>query len=316
MLVVSLVVAIASSAPLTSTARSAAAVGTSPCGTQSTIPAYKHVIVIVDENKSYSSIVGSANAPYLNQVIGECGVARNFHNVTHQSLPNYLALTSGLPLTRLGGFVNDCVPARCQSVLRSNNVFHQMASRGWGSYAESMPQACARSDAANYAPKHNPAVYFTDVASSCGTRDVELGSPSQSALLTALADDRHAPAFSLVVANLCNDMHNCPVVTGDTWLKTWIPRITSSKTYRSHDTVVFIVWDEGEGGSAGENCLSTQDPSCHVPAVVIAPSVKPGTISSTRFTLYSVLKTVEQLFHVDQLGSAKGARSMTTAFRL
>lgn len=67
-----------------------------PCGTVATAPAYKHVVWIWMENHSFSDIIGSSQAPYLNSLASECGLATNYHNVSHPSLPNYLAATSGL----------------------------------------------------------------------------------------------------------------------------------------------------------------------------------------------------------------------------
>src|SRR5439155_24374133 len=54
------------------------------CGTQATPPAtYAHVVWIWMENHSYDAIVGSSDAPYENQLIADCGLATNYHNVSH-----------------------------------------------------------------------------------------------------------------------------------------------------------------------------------------------------------------------------------------
>jgi len=305
---------------------SAAAGGSAPratpsttglCATRATAPTYKHVIVIIEENHSYGSIVGSSSAPYLNRVIASCGVASNVHNVTHNSLPNYLALVGGVPLSQLGPFLNDCAPGSCSHLLAGSNLFNQLSTRGAMSYEESMPTSCARSSSGNYAVKHNPAVYFSDLSAGCSTHDVALGSTSNSPLLRALSSERTAPAFSLVTPNLCNDMHDCGVGTGDAWLSTWLPRITSSTVYKAKDTAVFIVWDEGQGGYAGESCAANQsDSSCHVATIVVAPSVKKGAKVSTAFTTYSLLKTFEDLLGLPELNSATTAASMVKPFRL
>jgi hypothetical protein len=287
------------------------------CGTRSVAPRYKHVILIVDENHSFGSIYNSASAPFINRVIAACGVATNYHNVTHPSLPNYLALTSGVSTSKLGPYFGDCPPTSCSNLLGSNNLFHEVATKGWMSFEESMPHACDRSGTGSYASKHNPAEYFTDLKRSCSRRDVALGSPKKSALLSALSSERTAPAFSFVTPNLCDDMHDCTVGAGDTWLQTWLPLITASRVYKNHDTAVFIVWDEGEPSQTAENCAAnTTDQSCHVTAIAVAPSVVPGTKVSTSFTHYSLLKTVEDLLHVPELGNARSATSMVAGFNL
>jgi hypothetical protein len=71
----------------------------SPCGQTRTAPSYQHVIWVFMENHSYNTIIGSPDAPYENALANECGLATNYHNITHPSLPNYIAATSGLPMT-------------------------------------------------------------------------------------------------------------------------------------------------------------------------------------------------------------------------
>jgi phosphatidylinositol-3-phosphatase len=291
----------------------------SPCGQLTTAPTYKHVIVIMDENESYGDIFGSSQAPYINSLATECGVASNYHNITHDSLPNYLGITSGVAYSSLLKFDEDCLPSSSCHIT-SSNVFHQAST--WNEYAEGMPSNCYKSDSGNYAPKHNPSVYYTDL-SNCGSDDVPLGPTSDSPLLQALSSESTAPAYAYVTGNLCDDMHGASgcesdlIQKGDTWLSTWIPLITSSKVYQDDDTAIFLTWDEGAGGSVGEKCYdNTSDQSCHVLTVVIAPSVKAGAVVSTQFDHYSLLKTSEQLLGLPQLGQAKTATSMLTGFNL
>ena len=157
-----------------------------------------------------------------------------------------------------------------------------------------MPSGCDQNSAGEYAPKHNPAAYYTDLGTTCGSQDVPLGT----------TPDLQA-AFTFITPNLCNDMHDCSTATGDTWLSNEIPQILSSPQYRSGTTVVFITWDENDAGGQ------------LVPAYVIAPSVAPGTRSAQPFTHYSLLRTVEQLLGLRPLlGQAASATGMQQAFNL
>jgi hypothetical protein len=142
-------------------------------------------------------------------------------------------------------------------------------------------------------------------------------------LLHDFSSEATAPAYSWITPNLCNDMHGakgCPsnlLQTGDNWLKAWIPKLTSTAVYKSHDTVILLTWDEGEPGTAAENCATnTTDPSCHVVFIPIAPSVRPGARSRTLFNHWSLLKTSEQLLGLPPLGQAASAASMLAAFNL
>lgn len=281
--------------------------GPNPCGTLGqSATKYTHVVWIWMENHSYEAIIGSAEAPYLNSLASDCGVATNYHNITHPSLPNYIAATSGLPLAALSPFDGDCNPKRkCTTSARS--IFAQVGS--WKAYEESMPSNCHHKNKRNYAVRHNPPPYYTTL-SECSAKDVPY---------TQLAGDLGGdslPAFSFVTPNLIDDMHNGSVAQGDEWLKSNLPAILGSSEYVSGTVVVVITWDEGEGGTSNECATNTTDVGCHVPTIVISPSTTPGTQSSVLFNHYSLLGTTEKLLGLPPLGEAASANSMLSAFDL
>src|SRR5439155_25989352 len=152
---------------LVSSPPSAASAAT-PCAVSGTPATYDHVVWVVFENRAYGDIVGSASAPYFNLLAGKCGLATNFYAETHPSLPNYIAMTSG----STQGVTDDADPA--SHPLSAPSIFSQLEPSGWRSPQESMPSNCYRTSSGDYAPKHNPAAYFTNV--SCGANDVPLTS--------------------------------------------------------------------------------------------------------------------------------------------
>ncbi len=293
------------------------------CGTLSTPPTYKHVIWIFEENETVAQIIGSPAAPYINHLARECGLATNYYGITHFSLPNYVGATSGAPLGSLKEFYDDCNPpgAGCDSSAAS--IFGQSPS--WKSYEESMPFNCDTHGTGFYVDRHNPAIYFTNLW-NCSKNDVVLGTVGDSNLLNDFKSESTAPRFSFLTPNICDDMHGSSaagcttglVQTGDRWLKTWIPLIARTPVYASGDTAIFITWDEGDGGpaQAGESCYLTLDLSCHIPMIVIAPSVKPGTRDGAMLSHYSLLKTTENLLGYPELGLARSAASFKSAFNL
>ena len=283
------------------------ALAAGPCGTTTTAPAYKHVIWIWFENHSTSSIIGSSQAPYFNTVANECGLATNYHNLSHPSLPNYVGATSGLAVSSLTKFNGDCNPTgSCTTT--SASIFSQ--GETWKAYEESMPSNCDKSNSGEYAVRHNPPPYFTSLT-GCSTLDVPY-----SKLATDLAGNA-LPAFSFITPNLIDDMHDGTVAQGNTWLSNNLPTILNSPEYASGNTAVFITFDEGSGGSTGENCATnTTDNSCKIPTIVVSPSTKAGTQSSTLFNHYSLLATAEQLLGLPALGQAASATTMTAAFNL
>src|SRR5256885_1084937 len=71
--------------------------GLSVCKTANNVPLFSHVFVIVMENTSLSSLQSNTSTPYLHDLLMNGAYAADYHGVTHPSLPNYLALTSGSP---------------------------------------------------------------------------------------------------------------------------------------------------------------------------------------------------------------------------
>jgi len=281
-----------------------------PCGTEAKPAAIKHVIFIFLENHSYGAILGSSAAPYFNTLAKDCGIATNYHNITHPSLPNYIAATSGLSLTSLHKFLSDCSPSgSCDTSVKS--IFGQGES--WKSYEETMPSGCDHTNSGNYAVRHNPAAYYTALH-VCSSDDVPYWHLASDLAHNAL------PAFSFITPNLIDDMHNGTVADGNTWMSRNLPAILNSAEYKNGSTVIFITFDEGSdvGSYAdGENCATnTKDTSCHLPTFVISPSVKVGARSGTLFNHYSLLGTAEQLLHLSKLGLAASYPTMVSAFNL
>ena len=240
------------------------------------------------ENKEYGSVIGSNSAPYENALAKECGSATNYQGVTHPSLPNYLAATGGSTF----GISDDAGPSA--HPIAADSIFastHSRAGLSWRSYEESMPTNCDTASSGSYAVKHNPAAYFVAVRAQCNVDDVPLAGNFDADLAAGTL-----PSFSFVTPNLCNDTHDCAVRTGDNWLATWVPKIVGGANYRSGNTLVVVTWDEGVGANQ------------QTPTLVIAPTVRPGTVATQRFSHFSLLRTTEDLLGVAPLGaSAYGA---------
>lgn len=284
----------------TSTALSTTA-STKGCGSVAKVPhRWEHVIWIWFENKSYHSVVGSSAAPYLNRLAGACGLATNYRSIAHPSLPNYLAATSG----STHNLHRNCLPRHC--AVSGVSIFGQSSrgGRSWRAYAESMPTPCDRSNAHLYGVRHNPPAYYSALGSGCARHDIPFGSSVSGAFARDVTSGT-LPSFAFVTPNLCHDMHDCSVLTGDLWLATWLPRIVAGKNYRAGKTAVFVTFDEGKGSD-----------NFHVATFVVAPTVHVGTRSAAAFSHYSLLRTTEEMLGLPLLGAARQAPSMRGAFRL
>jgi phosphatidylinositol-3-phosphatase len=247
----------------------------------------RRVVWIVMENQSYSGVIGSRAAPYINRLAGSCGLATRFSAEAHPSLPNYIAMTSG----STQGITNDDGPGAHR--LGAPSIFSQLGP-GWRALEESMPRACAGANSGEYAVRHNPAAYYTRVRAQCAAQDVPLRG---ARAVTA--------RFTFVTPNLCHDMHSCPVRQGDRWLAGWLPSLLRTPQYRSGSMVVFITWDEDDGAARQ-----------HIPTLVISRHTRARTRSATRFDHYSLLATTEQILGLPRLGAAARAASMRGGFGL
>jgi len=250
----------------------------------STLPDFDHVFVVVEENKSYSQIIGSSSAPYINSLASKYGLATNYHAVRHPSLPNYLTMIGGSTF----GITTDCSPSTCPINARNLADSIEASGRNWKGYMELMPVACGTATSGNYAPKHNPFVYFDDIRTNsqrCASHVVPY-----LELAVDLATAATTPDFAFITPDLCSDMHDCSISTGDNWLRVALPLIFSSPAWKNQHSVLFLIWDEDDSSSTNQ-----------VPALVIGPAVKPGFKSSAAYGHYNLLHTIEAAWHLPTL---------------
>jgi phospholipase C len=249
------------------------------------------------ENHTLGDIVGSSDAPYLTQLANRCGLATAYFAESHPSLPNYIALVSGTT----AGIHDDASPSA--HPLSLPTIFSELGS-DWRVLAQSMPSACDRNYAGAYYPRHNPAVYFTNIRSACLNQDVPLTDPPD---LSA--------RFTMVVPDACHDMHQCSqehgdtatIRAGDAFMASELPKLVATPEYQSGSTVIFIVWDEGDGSNQ------------RVPLIVIAPQVRAGTRVGVTLNHYALLRGTEELLGLPtNVGNAgnSGLASLRSAFGL
>jgi hypothetical protein len=242
---------------------------------QAGVPRLAHAVVIVFENHERNDILTSGHAPTFSRLAALYAQATNYHAVSHPSLPNYLALVSG----STHGVTNDCTdcPQSGPTIGSELSASH----RSWGAYAEGYPSS------SRFAKKHVPFLYFSRDASHV----LPLGRFNPARL----------PAFSFIVPDLCHDMHDCSITTGDEWLRSFIRPLLTVK-----NTAVFIVFDEGTSDSGGGG---------QVALIVAGTAVRPHTVFQGSTSHYGLLRTIESALGVPLLGGARGATPDTGIWR-
>lgn len=263
------------------------------------LPNFSHVFVIVLENKGKGQAVGQSTAPYLSQLAKTYARAANYHSITHPSLPNYLALTGGDTF----GISSDCTD--CFVDAPNLAVQLETAGKSWRAYMESMPSPCFVGDAnPNYAQRHNPFIYYNNIR----TQPARCQNIVPFSQFAGDLQQNSLPNFIWISPNLCHDMHDCSVNTGDQWLQQWVPKILASPAWQNNG-VLFITFDENDGYTL----FSGGGP---VDTLVISPLVQPGFVSSVAYNHYALLHTIEAAWGLPLLGkvSSSAANPMVDFF--
>ncbi|MFI1378383.1 alkaline phosphatase family protein [Embleya sp. NPDC020886] len=261
-----------------------------PAAVAAAIPRYDHVVVVVHENSNYEEIIGSSQAPYLNQLAAGGASLTDFHGETHPSQPNYLAMFSG---STQGVTGDECPPPGAPYT--ADNLGRQLIDAGvtWGSYNEDWsaanPGVCT---SGSYARKHNPWLSFSNVPAAT------------TYPVTAFPTDYNTlPTVSYVVPNLCNDMHDrlfnsaCGISTGDTWTRNKLSGY--AEWAKTHNSLLVVTWDEDNFRS--ENRIAT---------ILYGAHVKPGQYPG-RKDHYSLLRTFEDMYGTRRSGQAATATPIT-----
>lgn len=258
----------------------------------------KHIFVILEENQPIGNVIGNSDAPYINSLAKEYSLATGYYATNHPSLPNYLDLTSGSN----GNITDDCSPPGGSCLLNSKNIADEIESSGrtWREYAESMPAACWAADSNEYATRHNPFVYYSDIlndSARCKSHDVPF-----TQFAADLSSSSTTPDFAFITPNLCNDMHDCSVATGDAWLKQTVPTILSSPAFKTQNSLLVITWDEGDSSTN------------QIAAILVGPAVKNAFSSARLYSHYSLLRTVETAWGLAPLTSNDGSAAAMAEF--
>lgn len=261
---------------------------------------FGHVFIVVEENHNYSEVVASSSMPYLNGLANQYGLASNYFANAHPSIPNYFMLTAGQTLTLIDALTPQTFPVSDDNVVRELIA----AGKTWKSYAEDLPSVgYTGGDSGKYAVRHNPLAYMTDVQNDAAQK-LNLVPFTQFAADLPTAN---LPEYSFIVPNLCNDAHDCPLSTADSWLKTNIDPVIQSPGFQK-DGLLIIVFDEAD----------TQDFTAgggHVAVVIVSPLVKRGYKSIAFYQHQSVLRlSLEGLGVMKLPGDAASAPAMWEFF--
>jgi hypothetical protein len=245
------------------------------------VPQPDHVVIVVFENKKANAILGNNQAPYINALAAGGAKFTQSYAIEHPSEPNYLDLFSGANQ----GVTDDSCPHTFATANQAAQLI--AAGRTFVGYSEGLPSAgstvCV---SGRYARKHNPWVNFSNVPASANQP------------FTAFPTNfTQLPTVAWVVPDLCNDMHDCTIATGDAWLENRLGAYAQWAT--THNSLLIVTFDEDDGG--GGNNIAT---------VFYGQPVRPGTYTE-HIDHFDVLRTVADMYELPYAGAAADATTIT-----
>jgi phospholipase C len=264
------------------------------------LPVPDHVVVVIEENKSYSGIIGNPNAPYINQLAQAGALFTNSYGIEHPSQPNYLHLFSG---SNQGVFGDPGISGLGRNgqpswPFTAPNLGAQLLSHGktFIGYSESMPYVGYTGDgdleprSDKYAAKHNPWVMFQN---DQPTSPHQLPSSVNRPLTDFPTDYSKLPTVSFVIPNDQNNMHNNNIPQGDTWL-----RDNLNDYYlwaQTHNSLLIVTFDEDDNREGNR-----------IPTIFLGQMVHPGQYDEY-IDHYSVLRMLEDMYGLGDEGYLGGA---------
>jgi phosphatidylinositol-3-phosphatase len=251
------------------------------------VPTPAHVVIVVEENRSQTNIIGNKSAPFINQLAANGAMMTQSFAEVHPSEPNYYALFAG---STLGVKENVC-PVNGGN---TPNLGSELLTAGYTfvGFAESLPAvgspACS---AGKYARKHVPWASFTNIPGSHSLPFSAFpapGNPQNYATLSTVA---------LVIPNLDDDMHDGSIAQGDAWLYQNLSQYASWA--KANNSLLILTWDEDDN-----------TPRNQIPTVFYGANVRPGAYSEP-MSHYNVLSTLEEMYGLPKLGYATTAPAIT-----
>lgn len=272
-------------------------------------PVYDHVVVVLEENKYFEQVIGSANAPYINSVLVAQGATlTRMYAEEHNSEGNYFWLFSG---SNQGVGFHDVIPDEKnapQYPFMTGNLGEQLLKKGltFKGYSEDLPEnGSTVSSSGDYARKHVPWVSFGNIPnggdpdSSCNLRFDQFPS-----------DYSKLPTVAFVIPNLVHDMHNpadiaTSVRNGDIWLKKNIgPYYEWAKT---HNSLLIVTFDENADASGYTGLTNpaskNRDIQNRIPTIIAGAHVKHGAFAEGKgVTHVNLLRTLEAMYGLEKAG--------------
>ncbi|MCE9647662.1 MAG: alkaline phosphatase family protein [Chloroflexi bacterium] len=259
------------------------------------VPDFSHIVIIIFENKEYSTVVGNPGMPYFNLLAGTYTLLNQHYAPAHPSLPNYLSLIGGDTF----GIVDDCDFSDCYIDAQSLPDLIEASGRTWKTYQDDMPEPCFTGSTLRYVRKHNPFIFFDPIRTN-----IERCTHSIVPLTQLDADlaANDLPNFIFITPDICYSAHDCPLELADSWLKDQVDKLYPVLDGSGEPFLIILTWDEGQGSHSC--CGMPEIAGGRIATILISPQVKENFQDNTPYSHYSILKTISEAWGLRKLGHA------------
>ena len=269
------------------------------------MPTSQHVVLVMEENQSYSTVAGNTTAwPHFNALMKTGAQATNYYADAHFSIPNYFMLTTGQPLT---------FDDNSRKVWDVDNIARRMLASKvtFKVYAEGIKQGYLGGNTGLYVIRHNPFAMLSDIANNATVANQVIQPFSQ--FLTDAAN-KTLPEFSFIVPDINDDAHSSSPQSADSWLQSnVVSPLTANPAFQSGgDGLLIVDFDESV-------VTDIANGGGHVACALWGPIVKSGYVqsSTTVYQHQSMLRTVMEVLGLSNPpGAAAVAPDMSEFFVL
>lgn len=250
-----------------------------------------HVVIVIEENKAYEQIIGSASAPYINGLTNQGALFTQYFALEHPSEPNYLDLFSG---SNQGVTDDSCPHSFTTANLGAQLLQHHLTFRG---YAEGLPAAGSTvCTSGAYARKHCPWINWQGT----GTNQIP-ATNSLPGVNFPITDFNQLPTLCFLIPNLDNDMHDGTTSAGDTWLRNHLDNYV--QWAKTNNSLFILTWDEDNRFHGN-----------HIVTLFVGQMVKTGRFEE-HVDNYDLLRTIEDLYGLPHAGNAATATTITNVWQ-
>ena len=252
--------------------------------TAASVPTPAHVVIVVEENRSQSNIIGNKAAPYINQLAANGAMMAQSFAEVHPSEPNYYALFAGNTLghsQRLSGQRRQHAQPRL-AIARGRLHVRRLRGKPARSGLRRMQGGQIRAQARAVGQLHQyPRLALASV----------LGVSGPVRTTPACRPSRWSSPTSTTTCTTARSLQ------GDQWLYQNLSQYAAWA--KANNSLLILTWDEDDNNSRNQ-----------IPTVFYGANVRPGTYDET-ISHYNVLSTLEQMYGLPKLGYATRAPAIT-----